>query len=194
MARDGITAIQQASRVKPDLVILDRMLPGLDGVEVCRRLRAASDVAIVMLTARGDDADLVGGLNSGADDYVVQPFTLPVLLARTTAVLRRKGINLQSTLIAGSLTLARVTHKVARGVRAIALTPREFDRLEMLLSHPRQVFSGEAIVNRVWGYEYFGDTNIVDVYIHCLREKLHDEERLIIRSVRGVGYSLEPEA
>lgn len=192
VARDGVEAIQQASRLRPDLVILDVMLPQLDGIEVCRRLRNGSDVGILMLTARGEDGDQVQGLDSGADDYLVKPFTLPVLLARIRAILRRKGINLQSTLRAGDLALDRLTHKVTRGERAIELTPREFDLLEMLIAHPRQVFSREAILNRVWGYDFFGDTNVVDVYVRYLREKLNDEERSLIRSVRGVGYTLEP--
>ena len=192
VARDGIEAIQQASQTKPDLVILDIMLPNMDGIEVCRRLRNAGDVGILMLTARGEDSDQVKGLDSGADDYLVKPFTLPVLLARIRAILRRKGINLQSTLRAGEVTLDRLTRKVTRGDRQVELTPREFDLLEMLLGHPRQVFSREAIINRVWGYDFLGDTNVVDVYIRYLREKLGDEERSLIRSVRGVGYSLEP--
>jgi DNA-binding response OmpR family regulator len=192
IARTGLEAIQQASQVKPDLVILDWMLPGMDGVEVCRRLRNSGDVGILMLTARGEDEDQVVGLDSGADDYLVKPFTLPVLLARMKAVLRRRGINLQSTLRAGDVTLDRQTRRVQRGDRQVDLTPREFDLLEMLLSHPRQVFSREAIVNRIWGYDYFGDTNVVDVYIRYLREKLGDDDRTLIRSVRGVGYSLEP--
>jgi DNA-binding response OmpR family regulator len=192
IARTGLEAIQQASQVKPDLVILDWMLPGMDGVEVCRRLRNSGDVGILMLTARGEDEDQVVGLESGADDYLVKPFTLPVLLARMKAVLRRRGINLQSTLRAGAVTLDRQTRRVQRGDRQVDLTPREFDLLEMLLSHPRQVFSREAIVNRIWGYDYFGDTNVVDVYIRYLREKLGDDDRTLIRSVRGVGYSLEP--
>ena len=192
VARDGLEAIQQAGRMRPDLVILDVMLPQMDGIEVCRRLRNGSDVGILMLTARGEDGDQVQGLDSGADDYLVKPFTLPVLLARIRAILRRKGINLQSTLRAGDLVLDRLTHKVLRGERAVDLTPREFDLLEMLIAHPRQVFSREAILNRVWGYDFFGDTNVVDVYVRYLREKLNDEERSLIRSVRGVGYTLEP--
>lgn len=192
VARTGPEAIQQASANKPDLVILDWMLPGMDGVEVCRRLRSGGGVGILMLTARGEDEDQVVGLEAGADDYLIKPFTLPVLLARMKAILRRRGINLQGTLRAGDVMLDRQTRKVQRGERLIDLTPREFDLFEMLLSHPRQVFSREAIVNRVWGYDYFGDTNVVDVYIRYLREKLGDEERTLIRSVRGVGYSLEP--
>jgi DNA-binding response OmpR family regulator len=194
VARTGMEAIQQAARIKPDLVILDIMLPQLDGIEVCRRLRATGDVGILMLTARGADQDQVAGLDSGADDYLVKPFTLPVLLARMRAILRRKGINLQSTLRVGDVTLDRLTRKVTRGERQVELTPREFDLVELLLAHPRQVFSREAIVNRVWGYDYVGDSNVVDVYVRYLREKLGDEERNLIRSVRGVGYSLEPAA
>ncbi len=192
VARDGLEAIQQAGRVRPDLVILDLMLPQMDGIEVCRRLRNAGDVGILMLTARGEDGDQVLGLDSGADDYLVKPFTLPVLLARIRAILRRKGINLQSTLRAGNVALDRLTRKVTRGDRQVELTPREFDLLEMLIAHPRQVFSREAILNRVWGYDFFGDTNVVDVYVRYLREKLGDDERSLIRSVRGVGYTLEP--
>ncbi len=192
VARDGFEAIQQANQTKPDLVILDWMMPNMDGLEVCRKLRAAGDVGILMLTARGEDEDQVLGLESGADDYLIKPFTLPVLLAHMKAILRRKGINLQSTLRAGTLALDRLTRKVTRGERDIDLTPREFDLLEMLIGHPRQVFSREAILNRVWGYDYFGDTNVVDVYVRYLREKLGDEERTLIRSIRGVGYTLDP--
>ena len=192
VARDGLEAIHKASVTRPDLVILDWMMPNMDGIDVCRKLRAAGDVGILMLTAKGEDEDQVAGLDNGADDFLIKPFTLPVLLARIKAILRRKGINLQSTLRAGGLTLDRVTRKVTRGERQIELTPREFDLLEMLISHPRQVFSREAILNRVWGYDYFGDTNVVDVYIRYLREKLGDEDRTLIRSLRGVGYTLEP--
>ena len=192
VARDGLEAIQQASQTKPDLVILDIMLPNMDGLEVCRKLRAAGDVGILMITARGDDEDQVVGLESGADDYLPKPFTLPVLLARMKAILRRKGINLQNMLRAGNVALDRQTRKVVRGDRHVELTPREFDLLEMLLAHPRQVFTREAILNRVWGYDYFGDTNVVDVYVRYLREKLGDDDRSLIRSVRGIGYTLEP--
>jgi two-component system OmpR family response regulator len=192
VARDGVEAIQQASLTRPDLVILDWMMPNMDGIEVCRKLRSTGSVGILMLTAKGEDEDQVHGLDSGADDYLVKPFTLPVLLARMRAILRRKGINLQSTLRAGDITLDRLTRKVARGEHQIELTPREFDLLEMLLAHPRQVFSREAILNRVWGYDYFGDTNVVDVYVRYLREKLGDRKRTLIRSLRGVGYTLDP--
>ncbi|HVG01004.1 MAG TPA: response regulator transcription factor [Chloroflexia bacterium] len=192
VARTGFEALEQARSAKPDIVVLDVMLPGIDGVEVCRRLRAAGDVGILMLTARGEVEDRVMGLDSGADDYLVKPFTFRELLARVGAILRRKGVNLQQALRVGDLVLDRQTRRVARGGRAIELTPREFDMLELFLSHPRQVFSREVILNRVWGYDYFGDTNVIDVHIRHLREKLDDENRDLIRSVRGVGYSLEP--
>lgn len=192
VARTGFEALEQARSAKPDIVVLDVMLPGIDGVEVCRRLRAAGDVGILMLTARGEVEDRVMGLDSGADDYLVKPFTFRELLARVGAILRRKGVNLQQALRVGDLVLDRQTRRVTRGSRAIELTPREFDMLELFLSHPRQVFSREVILNRVWGYDYFGDTNVIDVHIRHLREKLDDENRDLIRSVRGVGYSLEP--
>ena len=192
VARTGFEALEQARSAKPDIVVLDVMLPGIDGVEVCRRLRAAGDVGILMLTARGEVEDRVMGLDSGADDYLVKPFTFRELLARVGAILRRKGVNLQQALRVGDLVLDRQTRRVTRGSRTIELTPREFDMLELFLSHPRQVFSREVILNRVWGYDYFGDTNVIDVHIRHLREKLDDENRDLIRSVRGVGYSLEP--
>ena len=192
VARTGFEALEQARSAKPDIVVLDVMLPGIDGVEVCRRLRAAGDVGILMLTARGEVEDRVMGLDSGADDYLVKPFTFRELLARVGAILRRKGVNLQQALRVGDLVLDRQTRRVTRGGRPVELTPREFDMLELFLSHPRQVFSREVILNRVWGYDYFGDTNVIDVHIRHLREKLDDENRDLIRSVRGVGYSLEP--
>ena len=192
VARTGFEALEQARSARPDIVVLDVMLPGIDGVEVCRRLRAAGDVGILMLTARGEVEDRVTGLDSGADDYLVKPFTFRELLARVGAILRRKGVNLQQALRAGDLVLDRQTRRVTRGGRPVELTPREFDMLELFLSHPRQVFSREVILNRVWGYDYFGDTNVIDVHIRHLREKLDDENRDLIRSVRGVGYSLEP--
>lgn len=192
VARTGHEALDQARSAKPDIVVLDVMLPGLDGVEVCRRLRATSDVGILMLTARGEVEDRVVGLDSGADDYLVKPFTFRELLARVGAILRRKGVNLQQALRVGDLVLDRQTRRVNRGGKPVELTPREFDMLELFLTHPRQVFSRDVILNRVWGYDYYGDTNVIDVHIRHLREKLEDENRDLIRSVRGVGYSLEP--
>jgi DNA-binding response OmpR family regulator len=190
VARTGPEALEQARRVKPDLVVLDVMLPGLDGVEVCRRLRSQGDVGILMLTARGEVEDRVVGLDSGADDYLVKPFTFKELLARARAILRRRGINLHQVLRLGDLALDRQMRRVSRGGRAVELTPREFDMLELFLSHPRQVFTRDVILNRVWGYDYLGDTNVIDVHIRHLREKLGDDDRTLIRSVRGVGYGM----
>jgi len=192
IARTGFEAIEQARSTRPDLVVLDVMLPGMDGVEVCKKLRAQSDAGILMLTARGELEDRIVGLESGADDYLAKPFSFRELMARARAILRRKGVNLQQVLRIGDVVMDRQTRKVTRGSRAVELTPREFDMLELFLTHPRQVFSRDVILNRIWGYDYLGDTNVIDVHIRHLREKLHDESRELIRSVRGVGYSLEP--
>lgn len=192
VARTGPDALEEARLQKPDLVVLDIMLPGMDGVEVCKRLRAQSNVGILMLTARGEVDDRINGLDSGADDYLVKPFAFREMMARSRAILRRRGINLQQTLRSGDLIMDRQTRKVTRSGRSVELTPREFDMLELFLTHPRQIFPREVILNRVWGYEYLGDTNVIDVHIRHLREKLGDEERNLIRSVRGVGYGLEP--
>jgi DNA-binding response OmpR family regulator len=192
VARTGFEALEQAHSFKPDLVVLDIMLPGIDGVEVCKRLRAQGNVGILMLTARGEVDDRITGLDSGADDYLVKPFAFRELMARGRAILRRKGINLQQTLRSGDLIMDKQTRRVTRGGRAVELTPREFDMLELFLTHPRQVFSRDVILNRVWGYDYLGDTNVIDVHIRHLREKLGDEDRNLIRSVRGIGYGLEP--
>jgi DNA-binding response OmpR family regulator len=192
VARTGHEALDQARAVNPDVVVLDIMLPGMDGIEVCRRLRAQGDVGILMLTALGEVDDRVTGLDSGADDYLVKPFTFKELLARVRAILRRRGINLQRVLRLGDLALDRQTRRVTRAGRVVELTPREYDMLELFLTHPRQVFTRDVILNRVWGYDYLGDTNVIDVHIRHLREKLSDDDRSLIRSVRGVGYGLEP--
>ena len=192
VATDGPSALDLARTTRPDLVILDIMLPGMDGIEVCRRLRAQMNTGIIMLTARGEVEDRVTGLDSGADDYLVKPFTFKELLARARAVLRRQGFNLQRALRAADVVMDRQTRRVSRGGRPVELTPREFDILELFLTHPRQVFTRDVILNRVWGYDYLGDTNVIDVHIRHLREKLGDEDRSLIRSVRGIGYGLEP--
>jgi DNA-binding response OmpR family regulator len=192
VARTGFEALEEAREKKPDLVVLDVMLPGIDGVEVCKRLRSQGNVGILMLTARGEVDDRIVGLEAGADDYLVKPFAFRELMARARAILRRKGIDLQQTLRIGDVVLDRQTRKVTRAGRPIELTPREFDMLELFLSHPRQVFSRDVILNRVWGYDYLGETNVIDVHIRHLRQKLGDDERNLIRSVRGIGYGLEP--
>lgn len=192
VARTGPEALEQAWSMHPHVVVLDIMLPGMDGLEVCRRLRDRGDMGIIMLTARGEVEDRIKGLDNGADDYLAKPFTFGELMARLRAVLRRRGINLQQTLRVGDVTLDRQTRRVTRAGREVALTPREFDLLELLMAHPRQVFSRDVILNRIWGYEYLGDTNVIDVNVRYLREKLDDADRTLIRSVRSIGYSLEP--
>jgi DNA-binding response OmpR family regulator len=189
-AADGTAGLETARSWSPDLVILDRMLPGMDGLEICRRLRAAGDVGVLMLSARGDVDDRIEGFDAGADDYLPKPFTFKELLARVRAVLRRRGIMLGRVLTVGDLSLDRETREVTRDGRTVELTPREFELLEMFIGHPRQVFSREAILNRIWGYEYEGDANVIEAHVSALREKLADRDRTLIRSIRGVGYTL----
>jgi DNA-binding response OmpR family regulator len=189
-AMDGPAALAVADRFRPDVVILDVMLTGLDGIEVCRRLRARGDVAIVMLTAKGEVEERITGLDAGADDYLPKPFRFQELLARIRAVLRRRDIVLHRVLKAGDVTLDRGTREVLRAGRAVELTPREFDLLDLLLAHPGQVFPRETILNRLWGYTFVGDSNVIDVHIGALREKLGDKPPKLIQAVRGVGYVL----
>ncbi len=190
VATDGREALAQAARFQPHLVVLDWMLPGLDGLTVCQRLRAQSDMAILMLTARGELDDRIAGLEGGADDYLVKPFKFQELLARIRAILRRHNLSLRRRLSVGDLQLDRETREVWRAGQPIDLTPREFELLEVLLMHPRQVFSRETLLNRVWGYDYVADPNLVEVHISALRTKLGDTARQLIRTVRGVGYTL----
>ena len=190
MATDGREALAQAARFQPHLVVLDWMLPGLDGLTVCRRLRAQSDVAILMLTARGELEERVAGLEGGADDYLVKPFKFQELLARIRAILRRHQLSQRRRLSVGDLQLDRETREVWRGSNPIDLTPREFELLEVLMMHPRQVFSRETLLDRVWGYDYVADPNLIEVHISALRAKLGDTARQLIRTVRGVGYTL----
>ena len=190
VATDGAAALAQAAKFQPHLVVLDWMLPGLDGLTVCQRLRAQSDMAILMLTARGELDDRIAGLEGGADDYLVKPFKFQELLARIRAILRRHNLSLRRRLSVGDLQLDRETREVWRAGQPIDLTPREFELLEVLLMHPRQVFSRETLLNRVWGYDYVADPNLVEVHISALRAKLGDTARQLIRTVRGVGYTL----
>jgi two-component system response regulator MprA len=188
---DGPSAVRVAEQFRPDVVVLDWMLPGMDGLELCRRLRACGDPAILMLTARDDLADRVAGLEAGADDYLVKPFHFEELVARVRAVLRRRAIQVGRALRFADLELNAETRQVTRGGRSIDLTPREFDLLMMLIEQPRRVFPKRAILDRVWGYDYPGDDNIVEVYVGYLRDKLDDRSPpRLIRTVRGVGYCL----
>lgn len=194
-AVNGTDGLQIAQEQSPDLVVLDWMLPelepGLDGLEVCRRLRAAGDVPILMLTAKDSVADRVQGLDAGADDYLVKPFALNELLARVRALIRRSRSDEPEILTFDTLRLDTGTHQAFRGERAIDLTAKEYELLELFLRHPRQVLTRDQIFDRVWGYDFGGESNIIEVYVRYLRQKSEngDEPRLI-HTVRGVGYVL----
>jgi DNA-binding response OmpR family regulator len=190
LARDGPGARAADPSRRPDLVVLDLNLPGLDGLDVCRRLRQSSDVPILMLTARGEVDERVEGLDAGADDYLPKPFKFKELLARVRAVLRRRTSLAERVLRFGELGLNRDTREVFLDGRPIRLTPREFELLEVFMLHPRQVMTREVLLDRVWGTDYLGDGNLIEVHVSALREKLGDQRRQLIRTVRGVGYAL----
>ncbi|MCD6015445.1 MAG: two component transcriptional regulator, winged helix family [Solirubrobacterales bacterium] len=187
----GVEALHAAEEFVPDLVILDLGLPGLDGVEVCRRLRADSDVPILILTARSELDDRVEGLDAGADDYLVKPFERQELLARMRALMRRRPPRGSAALVVGDLRLNPDTHEVTRGERQIELTNREFELLEYLMRNERLVISRERLLEEVWGYDPMALTNTIDVFISNLRRKLEEgnEDRLL-HTKRGAGYVL----
>lgn len=193
VAYDGLTALTAARELNLDLIVLDWMLPGMSGVEICRRLRSTGDqVPIILLTAKDEVSDRVAGLDAGADDYVVKPFSIEELLARVRANLRRiKETTGENILKFDDLSLNRLTREVYRGQRLIELTTKEFDLLDYLLSHPRQVITRDRILEEVWRYDFIGDSNIIEVYIRYLRLKLEaNNEKRILQTVRGIGYVL----
>ncbi|HEU5012703.1 MAG TPA: response regulator transcription factor [Roseiflexaceae bacterium] len=189
---DGNEALAIAREHPPDLVVLDRMLPGLDGIEVAKRLRAGSSIPIIMLTARDAVADRVEGLESGADDYVSKPFAFEELLARIRVQLRRYHAEQTSEVLrAGPLTLKPAAHEVRVNNRVVELTAKEFEVLELFMRHPQQVLTREVIYDRVWGYDFGSDSNVIEVYIRALRQKLEvDNTPRLLQTVRGVGYVL----
>jgi two-component system, OmpR family, response regulator MprA len=190
-AGDGAEALTAAEQFTPDLVVLDLGLPRLDGMEVCRRLRAESDVPILILTARTQTEDRVEGLDSGADDYLVKPFERQELLARIRALLRRRPPRGSASLTVGDLSLNPDTREVTRGGRRIELTNREFELLEYLMRNERLVISRERLLDEVWGYDPMAMTNTIDVFISNLRRKLEaDGEPRILHTKRGAGYVL----
>ena len=192
LAGDGPIALEQIAVRPPDAVVLDVGLPTLDGLEVCRRLRAAGDdTPVLMLTARDAVNDRVQGLDAGADDYLVKPFALAELLARLRALLRRRPEETGELLTFDDLQLDQVTREAKRGDRSFSLTRIEYDLLELLLRHPRQVLTRELILDRVWGYTFDSGTNSLAVYIGYLRRKTElDGEPRLIHTARGVGYVL----
>lgn len=186
---DGRTALERLRQETFALAILDVMLPGLDGFEICKRIRASSDIPILMLTARDEISDRVMGLDLGADDYLIKPFSFAELLARVRALLRRRGVVMAQTVLrSADILLDCEAHTVERAGNPITLTAKEFELLEFFMSHPRQVFRRDVILDRVWGYDFAGDTNLVDVHIGHLRDKLGDRPPRLIRTVHGVGY------
>jgi two-component system response regulator MprA len=190
LAADGDEALEVMRSVGADIVILDLMLPGKDGFEVCRVLRQESDVPILMLTARDEPTNKITGLDSGADDYVVKPFNSDELLARVRALLRRVHPREVEVLRFEDVELVPATREVQRGGKTLELTAREYELLELFLRHPRQVLTREQILQQVWGYDYLGDSNLVDVRIKYLRDKLEAEGPRLIQTIRGAGYAL----
>lgn len=190
-ATDGQSGLTLARDTPPDLVVLDLMLPGIDGLEVARRLRAGGSVPILILTAKDAVDDRVQGLDMGADDYMVKPFNLDELLARIRALLRRSQPSRPQALRFADLTLDTGTRQAYRGERTITLTAKEYELLELFMRHPRQVLTRDMIFDRVWGYDFGGESNIIEVYMRYLRQKLEvNEEPRLLHTVRGMGYVL----
>jgi DNA-binding response OmpR family regulator len=188
---DGVEALEEAATFLPDLVVLDLGLPGLDGIEVCRRLRAGGDVPILILTARTETEDRVGGLDSGADDYLTKPFERRELLARIRALLRRRPPRGSASLRVGDLLLNPDSREVRRGEREVELTNREFELLEYLMRNERLVVSRQRLLDEVWDYDPTAATNTIDVFVSNLRRKLEQGgEPRLLHTKRGAGYVL----
>lgn len=195
VAYEGVQAVEIARRERPDVIVLDLMLPGLDGIEACRQIRTFSDAYIVMLTARVEEIDRIVGLSTGADDYVTKPFSPGELTARVRAMLRRPRASRRpddGVRQFGDLAIDATAREVRRGGELVELTKLEFDLLDVLSGEPRVAFSRERLLERVWGGEWFGDDHVVDVHIGNLRAKLGDDPRapLYVRTIRGVGYRM----
>ena len=200
LAGDGRTGLEKALQADVNLVLLDIMLPGLSGLEVCRRIRQESEVPIIMLTAKDDVTDKVAGLDMGADDYMTKPFAIEELLARIRVALNRHARRSKEkepkkeTLAFGELIVHPASRSVYYGKEEVSLTKKEYELLEFLLRNKNVTVSREQLLNSVWGYEYFGDTNVVDVYIRYLRQKIDSRfDTNIITTVRGVGYIIKEE-
>ncbi|MHB8134113.1 MAG: response regulator transcription factor [Anaerolineaceae bacterium] len=187
---DGEKGFQKYQQFKPDVIVLDWMLPGIDGIEVCDRIRANDDnTPILMLTAKDTTRDRVQGLDSGVDDYMVKPFEIDELNARVRALLRRTKPERSVILSFNDLELDTTTRLASRNGRSINLTAKEYDLLELFLRHPKQVLTRDIIFDRVWGYDFGGESNVLDVYIRYLRQKIEEKgETRLLHTVRGVGY------
>jgi DNA-binding response OmpR family regulator len=201
VATDGPSAVESARTFGPDLIVLDLMLPGFDGLEVCRRVRQFSDAYVLMLTARAEEIDRIVGLEVGADDYLTKPFSPRELIARVKAMLRRPRsassvpTDLPAPLVFGALIIDESRHEVSMRGELVALTPREFSLLATLATQPGRVFTRAQLLERVWGAEYY-DEHVVDVHVANLRHKLADDARqgTLVQTVRGVGYRFSPTA
>lgn len=188
---DGPAGLAKAYENVHDLILLDIMLPELSGIEVCRRVREVSQIPIIMITARGEVPDIVTGLDSGANDYVTKPFSIEELFARIRTQLRRKETKGNQDLFIGDLRILPNARRVFKADEEILLTPREFDLLNFLVQHKEQAVSREQILSSVWGFDFMGNTNVVDVYIRYLRNKMEDGSSIkLIHTVRGIGYTL----
>ncbi len=196
-AADGRTGLEMALQPDIELVLLDIMLPGLSGIEVCRRVRKESQVPIIMLTAKDDVMDKVTGLDMGADDYMTKPFAIEELLARIRVTLSRHSVKHQEEtgkdeLVHGLLKLNPASHTVAYDGEELSLTKKEYDLLECLIRNKNIAMTREQLLSKVWGYEYMGDTNVVDVYVRYLRQKIDDKYGIhMIETLRGVGYMIK---
>lgn len=191
-AENGLQGWEVVVREKPQVVILDIMLPEMDGFEVCRLLKGQVDTSILMLTARDEVKDRVKGLDCGADDYLIKPFALEELLARVRALLRRYRENEEQILSFADLQINLDTYQVWRGEREINLTAKEFELLSLFMKNPRQILTREKIMDTVWGYDYQGESNVLEVYIGYLRQKLEEAgEKRLLQTVRGIGYTLK---
>jgi DNA-binding response OmpR family regulator len=192
VAADGVAALRLISQFKPHVVVLDVMMPRMDGLAVAEAVRGNKDMGIIILSARDEVADRIRGLEVGADDYLVKPFDFGELLARIRAVMRRRNPSAGPQLQLQDVVMDEAAREVRRGGRLIELSAREFDLLRLLMMHPNQVLARDRILDQVWGYNFFGDANNVEVYIRYLRQKLGDESHQLIQTVRGVGYRIKP--
>lgn len=197
VAFDGRKGLEMARETDAALVILDIMLPKMNGIEVLRRLREASDIPVILLSARDQTMDKVMGLDMGAEDYITKPFEIEELLARIRVILKRKmkaGLKEHDTLTVGNLVLDEQTYEAKYDGELVKLTKKEFDLLTCLIQNKNVVLNRDQILEKVWGYSYYGDTNVVDVYIRYLRSKIDDKYKVkVIHTVRGVGYTIKDE-
>ncbi|MDA8441811.1 MAG: response regulator transcription factor [Peptococcaceae bacterium] len=188
---DGLTAVTLASQFEPHIVILDVMMPGMDGLEVCRMLKKSGNIAVIMLTAKDEVEDRVKGLTIGADDYMAKPFSFEELLARINARIRNQFPNLLGEVVIGPFRVDDRRKEIVFNERVLELSPTEYDLLKFMVLNQGLVLSKTMILDKVWGYDFAGEENIVEVYIRSLREKLSDKEHRLIRTLRGAGYRVD---